>query len=330
MPEEAPHPPPESVLEAFGLSGRAVARIESGLINTHWVGSSNEGERVVLRRCNELRTAAAVAWEQRLVELAAAKGWPVAVPRRASDGQTLVADAGHLWSVSPFLEGVVEADPSPAMYHIRGRLLGRLHHDLAAFDLAGQRPDFGKTWELDAWLAPSNAGSFNELLATFAQEHADLASLIRRQRYRNLRELSRLHYPDLPDLPIHGDFQGSNLLWHEGRLTGLLDFDFSRRDALICDLATVLTPFQPLALPFAGPLIEGYQSSRPLSDAEWALLPALARAGLIWWVALLLAGWRSGTNARALASIERTVTVRMPALDAWEPGFRALRATPSR
>ena len=154
--------------------------------------------------------------------------------------------------------------------------------------------------------------------------------MIRRYRYRNLRELSRLHYPDLADMPVHGDFQRWNLLWHEGQLTGLLDFDFARRDAQACDLAVLLVPFEPLELRLAGPLLEGYQSVRELSEVEWELLPALSRASLLLWVALLLTSWRTGANLTAVASITQTVTIRLPALDAAEAGFRSLRGTLSR
>ncbi|MBI2766994.1 MAG: phosphotransferase [Chloroflexi bacterium] len=324
-----PDAPPDSVLAAFGLAGGAVARIEQGLINRHWLVTHN-GERTVLRRYHPSRSAAAVAWEQRLVEWANAKGWPVAAPRATADGDTFVAAPSGLWAAAPFLEGEPDLQPGTAGSHIRGRLLARLHHDLAAFDVPGQRPGLGKTWEIDACLEPSGAGTFHELLARFAAEHRDLAALIRRQRYRNLRELSRLQYPDLPDLPIHGDFHRGNLLWREGRLTGLLDFDFARRDALVCDLAILLVPSQPLDPRLAGPLLDGYEAVRPLSDTEWELLPALARGSLLWWVSLLLATWRTGTDPRALDGITRTMTVRMPALDAWEPALRALRPPPHR
>jgi homoserine kinase type II len=248
----------------------------------------------------------------------------VAVPLATSAGTSVVEHDGRLWTAGPFLDGQPEAEPSASRFRIRGRLLGRLHRDLEEFDLPGQRPQFGKTWELDTWLVPSNVGTFNSVLAQFARDYGDLAASVRRSRHRNLRELSRLHYPDLPDLAIHGDFQNNNLLWSGGQLTGLLDFDFARRDALACDLSTILIPFQPLPLKHAGAFLNGYQAARPLSDREWALLPALARASLLWWVALLMAWWRTGANPNAARGIARTMALRMPALDRWEEAFRSL------
>lgn len=313
---------PAEVLEAFSSESASLEPFPEGLFNRHWLATS--GNRLaVFRRYDPMRTAAAAVWEQTLVEHAGSRGWPVAVPFRTASGSTLFEHEGFLWSAMPYLEGKPAPEASAAQYHIVGRLLGRLHQDLESFELPGQRPDFGKAWELDAWVAPANAGSFNDILAAFENEHPELARLVRRQRYRNLRDLSRLHYPDLPDMPVHGDFQRNNLLWREGQLTGVLDFDLARRDALACDIATLLMPHMPLDLRLASSLIEGYQEVRPLSDAEWALLPSLVRASLLNWVSHLLVEWR--LHGGGVGGIARNMTVRFPAFDAAEPAFRALR-----
>ena len=313
---------PAEVLEAFGFEGASLEQFPTGLFNTHWLATA--GDRMaVIRRYNLARTTAAAAWEQTLVEHAGAKGWPVAVAMRTATGATLHEHGERLWSAMAHLEGRAAPEDRPARYHIVGRLLGRLHQDLASFELPGQRPDTGKSWELDVSVAPANAGTFNGLLGLFAAEHPDLAWTIRRQRYRNLRDLSRLHYPDLPDRPIHGDFQRNNLLWSEGQLSGLLDFDLCRRDALACDIAPLLMPHMPLDLKLAAALLEGYQEVRPLSDAEWEVLPSLVRASLLSWVAHLLVEWR--LNGLPPDGIARTMTVRFPAFDTAEPAFRALR-----
>ncbi len=297
---------------------------ERGLVNRHW-RVENEGSVVVIRRYDINRTRPAIAWEQSLIDHAASRSWPVAKALPALDGARVFEHEGRLWSVAPFLPGEFATYDSPAQFNILGRLLGRLHRDLVSFPEEGQRPDFGKLWELDAWVGPAGFGSFNELLRDFERQYPDLAQLVRRQRYRNLRELSRLKYPDLTDLPIHGDFQRFNLLWHEGQLSGLLDFDQSRRDAHVADIAPLLMPHMPLELPLARALLDGYQAVRPLSDQEWDLLPALVRASLLWWVAYVLVQWR--TNPGEPGSIHRTMTVRFPAFEAAEASFRDLRPT---
>lgn len=292
-----------------------------GNVNRHW--RVDAGDRtVVVRRHSVARGLSSIEWEQALMAFAAEKGWPTPVAMNAASEKPSVEFEGRTWTCHRYLEGETVAADTPASRHINGRLLGRLHKDLAGFEVIGQRPGFGKTWELDLMVEPAGAGSFNALVSAFGQEYPELAATIRRQRYRNLRELSRLHYPDLPDHPIHGDFAPPNLLFKDGQLTGLLDFDFARQDAWLCDLAPLLMPFQPLEPRLAAPLFEGYQSVRPLSEAEWALLPALVRASLLWWVALLLVRWR--LSGSAPAGIARTMNERFPAFDAFEPEVRAL------
>ena len=327
MQDDASETVPAHILDAFGLDGTMPVAFERGLINRHW-RIDHEGQSIVIRRYHPSRTRAAIGWEQRLVEHAATRAWPVARPLPAVDGNLLVEHAGRFWSLAPFLPGEPGAAETPAQYHISGRLLGRLHRALASFPVEGQRPDFGKLWELDAWVEPAGFGSFNDLLRTFEREYPDLAALVRRQRYRNLRELARLKYPDLPDMPIHGDFHRGNLLWQDGQLSGLLDFDQSRRDAHVADIAPLLMPHMPLDLRLAHALLDGYQSVRELSETEWDLLPALIRGALLWWVAFVLVEWRKTKTEPG--AIFRTMTVRFPAFEASIPALQSLRTAKVR
>lgn len=312
---------PEEVLNAFGLAGANQRIFADGNVNQHWRVDAAD-RTVVVRRYGVPRGLASIAWEQQLMAFAAAKGWPAPAAEPSLCGAIAFEFEERPWTCHRFLEGEAAPRDTPASRHIMGRLLGRLHKDLASFDERAQRPGIGKTWELDVIVEPAGAGSFNALLAAFGREYPELAATIRRQRYRNLRELSRLHYPDLADHPIHGDFSPRNLLFKDGQLTGLLDFDFARQDAWLCDLAPLLMPFQPLEPRLAAALIDGYQSVRRLSEAEWDLLPALVRASLLWWVALLLVRWR--LTDEPPAGIARTMNQRFPAFDAFEPEVLAL------
>jgi Ser/Thr protein kinase RdoA (MazF antagonist) len=224
-----------------------------------------------------------------------------------------------------FLPGGPPSTSSIASRRIMGRLLGRLHRDLEGFEERSQRPGLGKIWELDVMVEPAGGATFNQLLAAFGREHPDLGARVRRERYRNLRELSRLHYPDLPDRPVHGDFEPWNLLFDGAELTGVLDFDQSRWDAQLCDIAPLLMPFMPLEERLLKALLEGYESVRPLSGLEWELLPALVRGALLWWVAVQLIHWRQGAGEEAILRIDRTINVRLPAFDANEAVLGSLR-----
>jgi len=312
---------PAPVLDAFGLGGGSTRLIEQGNVNRHWRVAQG-GRVLVVRRYHAARSARSIRWEHDLMRFSAAKGWPVPVAVVAVSGVSLIEHAGRFWSIHPFLEGTAPADAATAR-ELNGRWLGQLHRDLEDYPNHNQRPGSGKIWDLDVIAESGCAESWESLLAMFARDHARLADAVRHQRIRNLNELSRLHYQDLREQSIHGDFSLRNLLVRGGSLSGVLDFDFSRRDALACDIAPLLMPFQPLDPVLAAALLRGYQSVRPLSGSEWALLPALVRAALLWWVAHLLVRWR--VEGVEPAGIARTINQRIPAFDASEPALLALR-----
>lgn len=312
---------PREVLLAFGMQDGDVRLIEQGLVNRHWDVRLGESH-YVLRRYHPARTREAVAWEQWLVDFAAKLGWPVPKPVPSGNGDTLVEHDGRLWAAAPFLEGVGGSQESVEAFWKQGETLAELHDNLSHLG-GGQRPGFGPLWDLDSVVRPSGAGSFEELVAEFAAVRPDLAAIVRTERERNLRELAAEGVDELPLMPIHGDFQRFNLLWGEGRITGIIDFDYCHRDVLIADIATLLVPFMPLEPDLAAALFEGYESVRPLSDREWALMMPMARASLLRWVTTLLAEWKR--TGEVPDGIERTMTVRWQALEAAAPGLAGLR-----
>ena len=318
MPDDVPR----EVLLAFGMQDAGVTRIEQGLVNRHWRLDLGD-RRYVLRRYHPRRTGEAIAWEQWLVDFAAKLGWPVAKPVAAGDGSTLVEHGGWYWAVAPFLEGTPFAGTSRAAFERQGETLAELHDNLEGLG-GGQRPGFGPTWDLDVWVGLWGAASFDSLVDELSAVRPELAELVRRERARNVSELMDGGVEQLPLLPIHGDFQRFNLLWNDDRITGIVDFDFCRRDALIADLAPLLVPFMPLEPGQAAALLAGYQAVRPLTERERMLLMPMARAGLLRGVATLLAEW--GGSGELPPGIERTMTVRWPALEAAAPEYEALLA----
>jgi homoserine kinase type II len=314
------------VSDAWGVTSSAVAEIAEGRMNSHWRVETTAGP-FVLRRYTRLRLPESIPAEHTVLESAANAGWPVALPVIALDGERVVWANGALYSLFPFLRG--ESTPPDSLSHLRikGRLLARLHNDIGG-SLETPRPGFGRAWELDVTLQAAGSISFNTALADFGKEQPDLAAGVRRQRYRNLRELARLGYGDLPSTVIHGDFRHDNLLFSGAELTGLLDFDSVRTDSPAVDLA--ISIFMDCTLPpdhnaldpqRVGAFVDGYARVRALTDTEVEMLPALLRAAMLMLVAHRLAEWVSGISDRPVKSIERTVTHRLPALDEVTPAL---------
>ncbi len=125
-----------SVLEYMGLEPRAARRIKQGR-NTHWL-IATPTERVVLRHYHDACTPSEVAYELTVLQHLDARGWPVAVP--ISD---VVKSSVGLWCLLTYVPGRQRAPRTLRGRYAeeveRGRLLARLHADLAGLERLGQR-----------------------------------------------------------------------------------------------------------------------------------------------------------------------------------------------
>ena len=177
-------------------------------------------------------------------------------------------------------------------------------------------------WELDG--AYGSERTLNELLYELADTHNAAAWTVRRQRYGNLRELSRLGYGELPDTFVHWDFHHDNLLFQGGELTGLLDFDSCHVDARVADIAQsiALDCIEPPTYNAIDPdatraFVAGYLEGSLLSDQEMALIVPLLRSWIVAAAAGRIAQWSASgrKDERALGKLMRTVEGRIPAFE---------------
>jgi homoserine kinase type II len=101
---------------------------------------------------------------------------------------------------------------------------------------------------------------------------------------------------NLPRGVIHADLFMDNVFFLEGKLSGLIDFYFACNDILAYDLAICLNAWcfsAPNSFDFAcgKAMIAGYQAHRPLSAAELAALPLLARGSALRFLLTRLYDW---------------------------------------
>jgi homoserine kinase type II len=145
---------------------------------------------------------------------------------------------------------------------------------------------------------------------------------VRAQRYRNLKELSRLGYGELPDTFGHFDFHHDNLLFSNGELSGLIDFDSAHLDARVADIATsvALDCIEPPTYNAIDPaalraFVAGYVEASPLSEQELQLMVPLVRSWIVAAAAGRIAQWLEAPNDKILVKIRRTVEFRIPAFE---------------
>ncbi len=274
-------PPPDRhvgrVLRAFGCADAAVVPIAAGTVNEHWWVDIG-GRRFVLRRYSTARIAGGIPFEHEVLARMAAAGWPVAPPHLAPDGTTLVKAGGRYHALFPFLAGARLDDPAR-----HGAVLARLHQVTQTFQMAART-----SWPR---LADYARRPFPELVLAWAAIDPDGAALMVREHGRIAGDLARCRVP-LATVVVHGDFHTGNLLFVDGQLSGILDFDFARPDVRVADIAIALGFLA--AGPDRGALLAAYESEAPLLDEERSVLPALIRARELERLTFSLRRWRQG------------------------------------
>jgi homoserine kinase type II len=260
-----------------------MAGCAGGIENTNYfVTTERDGERHdwVLTLFERL-SAEQLPFYLYLMKHLAARGIPVPDPQADATGTILHTVRGKPAAVVNRLRGQYEPNPTPQHCAQLGALLARMH--LAGRDYEREQPNLrGLAW-------------WNEtvpvILPHLQPEQAAL--LTAELAYQNHIAASPT-YQGLPRGPIHADLFRDNAMFEDGRLTGVFDFYFAGCDTWLFDIAVCLNDWCiDLTDGRANPertraLLEAYESVRPLTAGERALLPALRRAGALrFWISRL-------------------------------------------
>lgn len=216
-------------------------------------------------------------------------------PLPGLDGQALRTLAGRPAVLVTFLTGMWPRRILPDHCAALGTALARLH--VAGADFPGSRPN---TLSLDGWrdLATATAARADEVRPGLGRQIADeVAALTDTWPGVDGR-------PALPVGIIHADLFPDNVFFRDGALSGLIDFYFACRDFLAYDLAICLNAWcfetdGGFNVTKARLLLTRYQAVRPLTGAELAALPLLARGAALRFLLTRLYDWLN-TPAGAL------------------------------
>jgi homoserine kinase type II len=262
--------------DAFELgalrSGRA---IPAGTINSNFEVVTARGRWFL--RVNEGKALADVAWEAELVAALAARGVAAPPPVIARDGQPFAALAGtDKWvSVFPWRTGrhLAAEEVSLDIAGEVGGALAALHRIGLTLPPQWRRRSIYDHAHLEARFAQVSASRDPELARAIGVLRAELAAASAAASVR----AAATHGI------IHGDLFRDNVLWRDGELVAILDFEQASGGSLAYDLAVCINDWcwtGEVRLDLAAALVAGYQRVLPLSaadrDALTVELPAAA------------------------------------------------------
>jgi homoserine kinase type II len=266
------------LVTAFDL-GKLVSckGIAEGVSNSNWLIDTVKDDvssRFILTMYEQRTEIGDLPFFLGLMDHLAERGCPVPRTIHDTDGQAYRLLGGKALALIEFLPGVSMTRPVPAQARAVGAALAQVHlavADFAATRANGMGPD---EWQRLA------AACGDDGLASISTELADLVN-------RELPAVIAQWPQDLPRSVIHADLFPDNVLMLGDQVSGLIDFYFACTDTTAYDVAVTHAAwcfdadgshFDPA---LSAALLEGYESVRPLTAAERAALPLLARGAAI-------------------------------------------------
>jgi Ser/Thr protein kinase RdoA (MazF antagonist) len=247
-PEDPPTTIPAACCEAMSLTP---VRYLGGRLNQHWLVEI-DGKPFVLRAYARGPIESA-EYELEVLRRLGQQEWPVPEPVR--EPAELV---GRLWCLFTLMPGESRPEQTADERRARGRLLARLHEATASLAGIGQRSGFRTANEVV---------SDPQLLKAIRkyEQVCPAAGHVMRWHLDKAREMfDSLVLDGAETIVLHGDFAPWNVLFADGRVSGIIDFEATHLNYRVSDFALSWRGYQD-------EVIEGYEQVRALSALDWQL-----------------------------------------------------------
>jgi homoserine kinase type II len=210
------------------------------------------------------------------------RGISVPQPLHTTTGEVLRELCGRPAALFSFLEGLWPRRVHAWHCLALGQTLAQFH---------GATADFEGTRENNLSLA-----GWRGLIDAIGQRAEDVVPGLADELEQEHRDIERLWPRDLPKGVIHADLFPDNVFFLEETLSGLIDFyfactDFYVYDLVICMNAWCFEPDRAFNVTKGQALLGAYDKARPLTPAERAALPILARGGALRFLLTRLYDW---------------------------------------
>lgn len=255
--------------------------IAEGVENSNYSLRTTAGD-FILTLYEKRVDPAELPWFLGLMEHLATHGIECPQPVRGRDGEALRRLAGRHAAVTTFLPGVWPRRVRVSHCGPVGTELARLH--LAGADYPSIRTNA---------LGPH---SWQRLLDRSRDRADEVQAGLAGELDQALHGILAAWPADLPKGHIHADLFPDNVFFLNERLSGLIDFYFAATDLLAYDIAVCLNAWCFEAdfsfnVTKSRALLSGYQSIRPLSEAEADALPVLCQGAAIRFLLTRLYDW---------------------------------------
>lgn len=217
--------PPQTLIEHLVSAALSSTHTQVGRSDWEWIESGFSSVvvlagRVAVRVARERHATAGLIRAQQLVD--ALPELPFGVPSSAGEAVNI---EGHVAIPTVRLHG--RAHPAGHGDPIELRNLLDAVHEVS---FTGLRPH----------LVPAREFCGGDQWETVLREQVTpaLPVDVRAQAVLRIEALANLGYPDL--VVNHGDLAGSNVLWHDGEVSGVLDWDLTSKEDPAEDVAALL------------------------------------------------------------------------------------------
>ena len=250
--------------QSFGVTLVELEPLVAGSVNSNFRARTSDGRVLFARLYEEQGIDGAGAELSLLTDLAAA-GVPVVKPLLPATGLGLPLLGEKPFALFPWVAG-----ESLCFRLASAEACRKVGRALAAVHLVSSKR---------APLGPGRFGPTDMLARLDAVERtaprADILADVARVRELYERFLP-LRNPALPAGIVHGDLFRDNVLWCDGEIAALLDFESAFHGPLVYDLLVTLAAWcygDAFDLTRVRAMVEGYASLRPLSAAEVSAVP---------------------------------------------------------
>jgi homoserine kinase type II len=259
--------------------------------------SSDSGRFLLKRRAQGRDDPRRVEFAHALARHLRTRRFPAPTLHETRDGAaTVLALDGRVYELFEFVDGERFSGSLDETMHA-GRTLARFHRAIEGLESAWLPPP-GGYHNADAVRSglnavPSTAASHDSVIG----HEAELLALAQRlhECYDEAAEAAQnCGLRDMPVWIVHGDWHPGNVLFREGRVCAVLDFDSVRRGPQLLDVANGMLQFSILRgsgdpehwpdffdQPRMRRFLMGYASREPLEPAHRRAIPHLMIESLI-------------------------------------------------